>query len=182
MEKKEFKCMVDAEIVNKLNLALQLTNEELDDVVETLLINYIRKCFLKAAQEPSMTDVKTTTAKTIISGINDSNHGKANRKIPIWAQRVNQNNHKIIKAFLLIEKENGEVSREKLTSRCSNKDLYPETYVNDFNGNFAQMKTDASNSHGKVFVMNGDRVEIWDEVMETLMKYKDEFIKSESVR
>jgi len=38
------------------------------------------------------------------------------------------------------------------------------------------MKTDASNSHGKVFVTKDDSVEIWDEVASTLNKYQAYFL------
>jgi hypothetical protein len=68
------------------------------------------------------------------------------------------------------------VTVEELSERCSNAEEYPETFVTDFKGNFAQMKTDASNSHGKVFITNGDDVEIWDEIIDVLMANKNFFV------
>ena len=38
------------------------------------------------------------------------------------------------------------------------------------------MKTDAGNSHGKVFVTNDDGVEIWDEINDVLLENKKYFV------
>jgi hypothetical protein len=69
----------------------------------------------------------------------------------------------------------GTVTVEALTRRCSNLTDYPDTFSSDFRGNFAQMKTDASNSHGKVFEVNDNVVEIWEEIKEVLIEYKPLF-------
>lgn len=178
MDKSTFSCLINAEILEKFNLAVTLNKENKEEIIEKLLSNYISDSFLKAAKELSSNTVKTTTPA--IKTVEDNNYAKANRKIPVWANREKQNNHKLIKAFLKIEEEQGVVSYEELMERCSNSTKYPDTYVSDFRGNFAQMKTDASNSHGKVFIVEGDKVEIWSEVLDTLRKYRDSFLNSNS--
>ncbi|MFQ9978456.1 hypothetical protein [Clostridium cadaveris] len=178
MDKSTFSCLINAEILEKFNLAVTLNKENKEEVIEKLLSNYISDSFLKAAKDLSSNTVKTTTP--VITTVEDNNYAKANRKIPVWANREKQNNHKLIKAFLKIEEEQGVVSYEELMERCSNSKKYPDTYVSDFRGNFAQMKTDASNSHGKVFIVEGDKVEIWSEVLDTLRKYRDSFLNSNS--
>jgi hypothetical protein len=55
----------------------------------------------------------------------DGNYAKANRKIPLWAHKPTQNNHRIIKAFFEIEEEKGSVTVEELAERCSNPVDYP---------------------------------------------------------
>lgn len=181
MDNNTLICKVNPELLEKFKLALLLNKENMEEIIEQLLSNYISESFLKAAKNLSSNTLKITTNTSPVT-VEDNNYAKANRKIPVWANREKQNNHKLIKAFLLIEEEQGQVSYEELMERCSNVTKYPDTYVNDFRGNFAQMKTDASNSHGKVFVVDGDKVEIWNEVLDTLRQYRDSFLNSNSGR
>ena len=51
------------------------------------------------------------------------------------------------RAYFEILEEIDLVTVSALTNRCTNPTKYPDTYTTDFNGNFAQMKTDSSNSH-----------------------------------
>ena len=46
-----------------------------------------------------------------------------------------------------------------------------------FKNNYAQMKIDGPQSHGKVFEDDGERVWIWKEVEDVLRKYKDSFLR-----
>lgn len=59
---------------------------------------------------------------------------------------------------------------------CSNKND-KTLYVEKFNENYANMKTDAAHSHGKVFEDDKNKVWIWSVVEPTLLKYKSEFMK-----
>lgn len=174
---RKLDCEIDSELINQLNMALTLNKEELNEVIQRLISSYVSESFIRAAKSLNA----PTVQKQIVPLLNtDSNYGKANRKIPIWASRPNQNNHKIIKAFLQIEEEAKKVEYDVLADRCSNNDFYPDTFVNDFRGNFIQMKTDASNSHGKVFVVENEVVKIWDEVKTTLESYRGYFLTSNS--
>lgn len=176
MDKKRLDCSINVDLYEKFNMALGLNKESMEDVVEHLISNYISESFLNAAKNLPCNKSKPTTPALR----EDSNFAKANRKIPGWSRKGNQNNHKILKAFLQIEEEQGEVLYDELVKRCSNAKDYPDTFVSDFTGNFAQMKTDASNSHGKVFILEGDKVEIWDEILSTVRQYRDDFLNSKS--
>lgn len=167
-----FQCNIDSEVSEKFTLALMLNKEDADFIVEKLMRQYISESFSKASKTFSQPDEQ----KTIPPLSSNEDYGKANRKIPGWARKPQQNNHRIIKAFFQLLEESGSVTVEELSERCSNPDEYPETLVTDFKGNFAQMKTDASNSHGKVFITNGDDVEIWDEISDVLMANKKYFV------
>jgi len=76
-------------------------------------------------------------------------------KIQLWASRPHQINHRMIRAFLLLEQD-GEVALSALREYCTRK-----LNIADFDGNYASMKTDASNAHGKVFFDNGTTVKMW---------------------
>lgn len=174
MEKDKMLCFnIDEDLAEKFELALMLNKENTDDVITRLMIQYVSDSFSKASKAFT---VQSTVRSNYLSG-EDDNYAKANRKIPIWALKPQQNNHRIIKAFFEIEEEMGFVTVNELTIRCSNPSDYPYTFSSDFRGNFAQMKTDASNSHGKVFVVNDDIVEVWDDIKEVLMESKPFFIK-----
>ena len=162
---------VDSDLAEKFELALMLNKEKSCDVITRLLIQYVSDSFSKASKAFT---VQTTVRSNYLVD-EDINYAKANRKIPTWARKPQQNNHRIIKAFFEIEEEMGLVTVEALAERCSNPTDFPDTFSSDFKGNFAQMKTDASNSHGKVFVVNDDIVEIWDEIKKVLMENKHLF-------
>lgn len=103
------------------------------------------------------------------------NYGKANRRIEKWSKCKNQINHKIICAYFICLKSEGFVTVESMRKICSNKNN-KSLYVEKFNGNYANMKTDSAHSHGKVFEDDGHNVWIWSVVEQTLLKYKDEFV------
>lgn len=173
-KKSIYQCNIDADVSEKFTLALTLNKEDADTVVEKLMSQYIADSFAKVSKKFSTFEEKKIASSNVIN----EDFAKANRKIPGWARKPQQNNHRIIRAFFELEEEFGTVTVDELSERCSNAAEYPETFVTDFKGNFAQMKTDASNSHGKVFITNGDDVEIWDEVKDVLMDNKKYFIEN----
>ena len=65
--------------------------------------------------------------------------------------------------------------RSELKTRCQDPKDHADVYVRNFNTNFASMKTDAGNSHGKVFIENGGNITICPEVLETLEQYRSLF-------
>lgn len=184
MEKIIFEDILNEDLNKKFILALELNNENAEEAISSMIKQYISDSFLRESK--NVISKKDSEANQIYYNFNgtDSNnymdendpkYGKANNRIPQWSYKKYQNNHKIIKAFFEIEKESGFVDLHVLERRCSDKQRYPNTYCSDFKGNFASMKTDASNSHGKVFITNGSRVEIWDVVKDTLYRYKSNF-------
>lgn len=105
----------------------------------------------------------------------DNQEWKAIRRIPDWAVAPNQINHRIIRAFLQLQKERGFVCRPELEARCQDPEGHADVYVRDFRGNFASMKTDAGKSHGKVFRDDGYNIKICPEVLATLEQYRSLF-------
>lgn len=103
-------------------------------------------------------------------------HGKANRRIPKWAMAPYQYNHKIIRAFFMVEDIVGEyhVTLDRMKALCSDKNRF-DVYVPTFMSNYRQMTYDNSVSHGKVFENDGEFVVIWEEVKDTFLKYKSMF-------
>ncbi|MCL1820139.1 MAG: hypothetical protein FWG36_05735 [Oscillospiraceae bacterium] len=102
--------------------------------------------------------------------------GKAIDRIPKWAANPDQNNYRIIRAFFQLLNEYGRVNRPALEERCQSEQSHPDVYVKDFRGNFASMKTDKGNSHGKVFIDDGYNITIWDDVINVLEKYYNLFL------
>lgn len=99
------------------------------------------------------------------------NIGKAIDRIPLWAHKRYQYNHKIIKAYFRLLNSMGNVTLHNLRLMCSNPEN-KDVYVPTFNSNYASMKTDSGQSHGRVFIDDGKYVKIASDVEETLMRYK----------
>jgi hypothetical protein len=104
--------------------------------------------------------------KTVIAGSKD--FAKLNR-IKDWAQKPHQINHKIIKAFLVLEKS-GMVQRADLKAFCS-KESGSRCYVKYFDNNYASMKTDSGNSHGKIFYEKEGYVHMYPEVRKEVERH-----------
>lgn len=170
--KKNIIFSVDADIYEKFCIALNLTEETQDDVAENCMRWYIAKTFERASQ----TYNPRTAARR--SDENRDSIGKAIRRIPIWASKPNQYNHKIIRAYFAVEDIAEEVTLPMMERLCSDKE-HPELYVPTFRTNYSQMKIDSSHSHGKVFEDNGNRVWIWSNVEDTLRRYKNYFYQRE---
>jgi hypothetical protein len=83
-------------------------------------------------------------------------------RIETWASRPRQINHQIIRAFLLLEQD-GKVELSWLKQYCTQ-----ELHMVNFYGNYASMKTDAGNAHGKVFLDDGTTVRIWPRAREEI--------------
>ena len=73
-------------------------------------------------------------------------------RIQLWASQTHQTNHRMIRAFLLLEQD-GKVALSALKEYCTR-----ELNMANFDGNYASMKTDAGNSHGRVFFDDGTTV------------------------
>lgn len=168
MEKK-YEIMLSEDIIEKFDIALKLCGEDEKEVLEKLMMQYISTSFSRMSQEYNPRNKYEIT---------DTNPdcGKAKNRIPKWALKPQQNNHKIIRAFYAIQNEKKIVVLQELEARCSNMDEFPDTYVRDFRGNFAQMKIDAPKSYGKVFEVVDETVVIWSEIEDVLSNYKKYFM------
>lgn len=162
---------VDSDIYEKFNMALSLSGESSDEAANACLRWYIAQAFGNASKEYTPKATKQTNA-------NRDFYGKALQRIPMWALKPNQYNHKIIRAYFMSIDIAGEATLSMMERLCSNTER-PDLYVPTFRNNYSQMKLDGSKSHGKVFEDDGNRVWIWDKVEETMMKYKDSFYAGE---
>ena len=165
---KNISFTIDSDVYEKFNIALTLSGETSDEAADACLRWYIAQAFGNASKEytPRATRVSDSADKDF--------YGKAIQRIPMWALKPSQYNHKIIKAYFMAEHIAGEATLLMMERLCSDKER-PDLYVPTFKNNYSQMKLDGPKSHGKVFEDDGDRVWIWDEVEETLMKYKNSF-------
>lgn len=167
---QEVLLLLDNDVYEKFNLALCLTHEDENEVIERFMRNYIAKSFGRTSQEYSINE-----EKQIISNLDKDYEGKAIQRIPHWALKPNQYNHKIIRAFFEAERIMGEVTIDAMERLCSDRER-SELYVPTFKNNYAQMKIDGPKSYGKVFEDDGKRVWIWKEVENVLYRYKDKFL------
>ena len=158
---------VDSDVYEKFNIALSLSRELSDEAANACLRWYIAQAFGNASKVYTPKATKQTDT-------NKDFYGKALQRIPMWALKPNQYNHKIIKAYFMSIDIAEHATLMMMERLCSNKDR-PDLYVPTFRINYAQMKLDGPKSLGKVFEDDGDRVWIWDEVEETLMQYKSSF-------
>ena len=166
---KDISFSIDSDVYEKLTMALKLTGDDENEMFENCLKAYIAKTFGAVSQEFS----PASTSK-VSNGDNDY-YGKAIQRIPVWSLKPNQYNHKIIRAFLIAERNTGRVTIDTMEGLCSNKDK-SELYVPTFKNNYAQMKIDGPKSHGKVFEDDGENVWLWKEVEEVIRKYQNSFM------
>lgn len=170
---KEVHFLIDNDVYEKFCIALHLTNEDENEAIEKCMRTYIARTFERASQEYSPAVGKK--ARVAVDEDRDY-YGKAIQRIPVWALKPNQYNHKIIRAFFEAEAATGEVMLDTMELLCSKKER-SELYVPTFRNNYAQMKIDGPKSHGKVFEDDGERVWIWKEVEEVLRRYKESFMR-----
>lgn len=160
---------IDEDVYEKFWLAMKLTKDSENHAIETSMRWYIAKTFEKVSQDYNP---KSPARKTADES-NDYS-GKAIQRIPVWALKPTQYNHKIIRAYFEAVDIAGQATIAMMERLCSDKE-HSELYVPTFKNNYSQMKLDGHKSHGKVFEDDGKNVWIWSEVEETLMKYKSSF-------
>ena len=191
---------IDDKLAEKFEIALKLSGDNPDTVAEGFIREYLGKAFSEAADsfrssaqntaasknQPQPRVLRDTASQSPSRPRPDherpprqdflSEWGKAIHRIPRWARNPQQNNHKILKAFLELQRELGRVSIDALRRRCSDPVQHPDTYVPHFDNNYAQMKFDNGKSHGKVFEESNGYVTIWDRISDTLQRYRDYFL------
>lgn len=158
---------IHEDLLKRFEMALQLTGEEKNTVMESLIKAYVVQTFAQTA----------SAYQNEIGGDGVQTHvAKAVHKIPKWASKPMVIPSKIIRAYLRLLEINGSVSYAELMQRCSDKENYPDEYVATFANNFAQMKFDDAKSHGKVFEVNSEqKVVLWKHVEEIVMLHQDKF-------
>ena len=170
--RKNISFTVDSDVYEKFNIALNLSGDTIDEAIDASLRWYVAQAFGNVSKEYTPRITKQ------VDGSSKDFYGKAIQRIPMWAMKPSQYNHKIIKAFFMAIDIAGEATLTMMERLCNDRER-PDLFVPTFRNNYSQMKLDGPKSHGKVFEDDGDRVWIWDEVEETLLKYKNSFYLGE---
>lgn len=157
---------INEELSNRFDIALKLTGEDKNLVMEGLIKSYVIQCFSKTA----------SAYESELQYEGNKNRKKALHKIPKWASKPMVIPSKIIRAYLQLEEELGSVTYTELMLRCSDKEKHPDEFVATFANNFAQMKFDDEKSHGKVFeVTSNQKITLWKEIQEVIIMNKEKF-------
>lgn len=166
---QEFSFTIEEDVYEKFYLAVHLAKEDEGKALETCLKWYIAKTCEKVshAYRPKISEKWESKEK-------EDYYAKANKKIPVWAKRSEQNCHKIIRSFFMCQEQYGQVLLNDMEELCSKEEI-AELYVPRFKNNYYRMKFDAVKTYGKVFEDDGKIVSIWSEVEEVLLEYKDYF-------
>ena len=91
-------------------------------------------------------------------------------KIQRWAIQPKHCCHRLVKAYINLQKTK-DVTKSDLYEICSNSTIFPDLYVDNFSQHFNLMKTDAGNSHGKVFLEDNGFVYIYPQAMNVIENY-----------
>ncbi|MDD3354449.1 hypothetical protein [Zoogloea sp.] len=87
------------------------------------------------------------------------------KRIKGWSKKHSQNPHRIIVAFLKLESEEQEVTRAALKAKAN---------LDEFEGAYASLKTDAGNSYGDIFYEEAGLVRMHPAARAEVTKYFDE--------
>ena len=115
---------VDSDVYEKFNIALSLSRELSDEAANACLRWYIAQAFGNASKVYTPKATKQTDT-------NKDFYGKALQRIPMWALKPNQYNHKIIKAYFMSIDIAEHATLMMMERLCSNKDR-PDLYVPTF--------------------------------------------------
>lgn len=169
--KKQYQMLIEEDIYSRFQMAATISNQTVEDAVDICFRRYISETFGNVSREYA------TGASHQQSTVDADNwYGKANQRIPQWAAKPTQYNHKIIRAYFLAEEMYGDVAIEDIEQLCSDPNR-PDLFVPTFKSNYAQMKLDGPKTHGKVFEDDGVYVTIWNEVEEVMRQYQNQFTR-----
>lgn len=168
------KIEINDELYAKLKLITNFNNEDEVILIENLITNYLSSELNKISK--SLTPSKKEVSSNFSLDYDSSDfYAKAIDRIPIWARKKEQYNHKILRAYFKALKTSENVTISNMELLCSDENNH-ELYVPTFRTNYAQMKIDGPKSHGKVFEDDGKHVYIWSGVKSVIEKYKEYFM------
>lgn len=107
-----------------------------------------------------------------------NNRIKSRDRMAGWAQKKHQINHKIICAYLICMEKDGVATFESMRKLCSQNNT--PLYVQKFDANYRNMKTEAGNSHGKVFEDDGHNVWLWKTIESDVLSRKNIFLEGKT--
>ena len=173
MDKKSLTFTVSEKIANMFLLAVSISEKSPDDVFETLAKQYATETLQRMNAEPCEPPQENDfIAPKPMSYYEPT--CKAEKKVPLWARRLNQINAQIIRAYFSTE-QNGIASRRKMREFFLQAN--PDKSIAQFECNLSSMCTDKSNAHGHIFDCYGDEVHIAKVAYNVLLAHKQMFMK-----
>ena len=160
----DIKITLSEELYRRFSAACVLAGQDQSDVLHAKIEEFISTTFsneLSTLNVPSQSPVQPLNTQS-----------KVLTRIPLWAKRPDQHNHKILRTFFVIE-------RDGMTTRDRMKDFFIESGYGSawqFENNFNSMRTNEGNSHGQVFACVNDLVTLSEEASSIAYKYREYFI------
>jgi len=91
---------------------------------------------------------------------------KVKRKVPLWLNKKNQFNYKILKTFMDLSNNNSHyVNVSTLESHCGISDS------KKFLSNYNLLKTISEKNHGKVFQEKNGQISLWNPISDIVINY-----------
>lgn len=166
--KKEIEFIIDEQIEKKFKIALMLSGDDENKLLEGWVQKYIQMVFSKEAG---------------VEVVEEQSDNNTINKIRKWVTKDNVPS-KIIKAFLKCC-DDSYISANKYDMMCKfvemqlseeNPELI-EQLRKKFNTNYPQMKSNGAHAHGKVFYDDGENVYLVEEIRDEILKLKEKFLK-----
>ena len=176
MDKKSLTFTVSQKVADMFLLATALMDKYGNEVFEELARRYatetLQRMNAEASEAPKESDF-VAPAFTNYSTYNEPTC-KAEKKVPLWARRLNQINAQIIRAYFYTE-QNGIASRRKMREFFLQAN--PDKSIAQFECNLSSMCTEKSNAHGHIFDCYGDEVHVANVAHNVLLAHKQMFMK-----
>lgn len=176
MDKKSLTFTVSQKVADMFSLATALTGKDENEVFEELVRRYatetLQRMNAESCEPPKESDFIAPTPTNYNSYYAPT--CKAEKKVPLWARRLNQINAQIIRAYFYTE-QNGIASRRKMREFFLQAN--PDKSLAQFECNLSSMCTDKSNAHGHIFDCYGDEVHIAGVAQNVLLAHKQMFIR-----
>jgi len=118
--------------------------------------------FPKASQLLSEKRAEESTKTSSSRGLEYGEVQKVRRKVPRWFRHSQQINSRILVTFLNLKNNNIYVTPTILQESCRG--------IDDFSGNYNQMKNFGEKNHAKVFEEIGNEIKLWDPVKDFIME------------
>ena len=176
MDKKSLTFTVSQKVADMFSLATALTGKDENEVFEELVRRYATETLQRMNAEPCEPPKESDfIAPTHTSySVYKEPTCKAEKKVPLWARRLNQINAQIIRAYFYTE-QGGIASRRKMREFFLHAN--PDKSIAQFECNLSSMCTEKSNAHGHIFDCYGDEVYIASVAQNVLLAHKQMFIR-----
>ena len=175
MDKKTVSFSISKRLADTFMFAVSISDTDPDVIFENFARQFtaetLKKLGVELCAPPKESDF---VSSDFISMDSYNAPSKAERKIPLWARRLNQINAQIIRAYFLAEC-GGVASRKEMREIFLREN--PSKSISQFECNLSSMCTDKAKSHGHIFDCYGDDVYKADGASRILMNHKEMFIR-----